>query len=101
MGKLKYIYDTFGDGVNTASRMQGHSDPMQVNISASTRTILSDAFILESRGLTDVKGKGPMEMFYVHGGPKLEPTEAQTPSPPQLLGITNIFASPGYVAPSE
>lgn len=65
VGRLKYIYDIFGDGVNTASRMENHAVPMHINISRSTRALLDETFVIRERGLVDVKGKGPMEMFYV------------------------------------
>ena len=65
VGKLKYIYDIFGDGVNTASRMESYSEPMQINLSAATRALLSPNYILKSRGMIDVKGKGQMEMFFL------------------------------------
>jgi class 3 adenylate cyclase len=71
IGRLKYIYDIFGDGVNTASRMESRAEPMQVNISGATRAMLGPDFIVESRGLIEAKGKGPMEMFYVRGAPSI------------------------------
>ncbi|MFM8764924.1 MAG: adenylate/guanylate cyclase domain-containing protein [Spartobacteria bacterium] len=42
IGRLKYIYDIFGDGVNTASRMESRAEPMQINISAATRARLAE-----------------------------------------------------------
>jgi adenylate cyclase len=66
VGKLKYIYDIFGDGVNTASRMEAHADQMQINISSATRKLLSNRFKVEDRGPIRVKGKGMMEMYFVH-----------------------------------
>ncbi len=69
IGRLKYIYDIFGDGVNTASRMEGHCDPMQINLSVETRDLLDESFAVASRGLIEVKGKGPLEMFYVERAP--------------------------------
>lgn len=67
VGRVKYIYDIFGDGVNTAARMESNAEPMCINISRSTRDQLGDAFVCEPRGLIPVKGKGELEMFYVLG----------------------------------
>lgn len=67
VGRVKYIYDIFGDGVNTAARMEANSEPMCINISQSTRLKIGDAFSCEPRGLIPVKGKGEMEMFFVNG----------------------------------
>lgn len=65
VGKLKYIYDIFGDGVNTASRMESYSEPMEINLSSATRSLLSDHYALRARGRISVKGKGDMEMFFL------------------------------------
>ena len=67
VGKLKYIYDIFGDGVNTASRMESYSEPMKINISPATRALLGPAYQIRSRGAIEVKGKGEMEMFFLEG----------------------------------
>jgi class 3 adenylate cyclase len=69
IGRLKYIYDIFGDGVNTASRMEGRCEPMRINMSGRTRALLDASFPVTARGAVEVKGKGPMEMFYVEDAP--------------------------------
>lgn len=67
VGKLKYIYDIFGDGVNTAARMESTSKPMKINISQSTHTKVEDHFTVEKRELLAIKGKGPMQTYFVNG----------------------------------
>ena len=65
VGTNKYLYDVFGDAVNTASRMEGASLPMRINISGKTAELISGKIPLEERGSLEVKGKGPMQMFFV------------------------------------
>lgn len=66
VGIKKYIYDVFGDAINTASSMQTYSEPMKINLSATTQKLISKGeFRLTSRGKHDVKGKGEMEMFFL------------------------------------
>jgi adenylate cyclase len=65
VGVKKYIYDVFGDTINTASRMESHSEPMAVNVSAATRSRVGDAFRFIERPPLDVKGKGAMCMYFV------------------------------------
>ncbi|MCG8306721.1 MAG: hypothetical protein MI975_04960 [Cytophagales bacterium] len=76
VGVKKYIYDVFGDTINTASRMESNSEPMRVNISEETyRLIRETAFVKEhniaflKREPAYVKGKGNMNMFFVVPGP--------------------------------
>ncbi len=65
VGVKKYIYDVFGDTINTASRMETMSDPMRINVSEATWRLVKDAFSFVERGLVEVKGKGTMRMYFV------------------------------------
>jgi len=65
VGVKKYIYDVFGDSINTASRMESNSEPMKINISETTYQIIKDKFKVIERGSIPVKGKGEMRMYFV------------------------------------
>lgn len=67
VGKLKYIYDIFGDGVNTAARMETSSEPMKINVSQSIFSKIQDNFTTEKRELLSIKGKGTMQTYFVNG----------------------------------
>lgn len=66
VGTKKYLYDIFGDTVNTASRMESNSEPMRINISEATKNLLGDCFDIEERQVVSVKGKGLMAMYFVN-----------------------------------
>jgi len=67
VGVRKYIYDVFGDTINTASRMESNSEPMRINVSHITHDLLKNKFQFTERGTMEVKGKGKMDMFFVDG----------------------------------
>lgn len=66
IGTHKFAYDIWGDTVNTASRMESHSLPGRIQVSAATRALLGDRFDFEPRGVIEVKGKGGMETFFLN-----------------------------------
>ena len=68
VGVKKYIYDVFGDAINTASRMQDHSEPMKINVSESTHRIVGEDVNFIEREASEVKGKGKMQMYFVSEG---------------------------------
>jgi class 3 adenylate cyclase len=65
IGTHKFVYDVWGDTVNTASRMESHSLPGRIQVSSATRAALGDRFTLERRGVIEVKGKGMMETYFL------------------------------------
>ncbi len=67
IGHRKFIYDLWGDAVNTASRMESHGEPGLVQVTEATFHRLKDAFDLEERGLIHVKGKGEMRTYFLRG----------------------------------
>ena len=67
VGVKKYIYDVFGDTINTACRMEQNSEPMKINLSEATRAALGEHYELVPRGEVEVKGKGGMRMYFVSG----------------------------------
>jgi adenylate cyclase len=67
IGTSKFIYDLWGDAVNTASRMESHSTPGRIQVTATTFERLRHAYRFESRGLINVKGKGDMPTYFLLG----------------------------------
>ena len=63
IGKKKFVYDLWGDAVNTAGRMESHGEPGKIHVSAQTAQLLQGKFDMQSRGLLNVKGKGELETF--------------------------------------
>lgn len=66
IGKSKFLYDLWGDVVNTASRMESHGLAGRIQMSAATHQALTQSFELEHRGVIDVKGKGDMSTWFLN-----------------------------------
>ena len=67
IGHDKFIYDLWGDAVNTASRMESHGQAGTIQITRATYELIKDDFVCELRGTVDVKGKGGIEVWRVTG----------------------------------
>ena len=67
IGKCKFLYDLWGDVVNTASRMESHGVPGRIQVTDTTRRRLSERFLFEERGTINVKGKGEMHTWFLNG----------------------------------
>ena len=63
IGRRKFIYDLWGDTVNTASRMESHGVPDAIQVTARVHDRLRDRYTFEPRGTIEVKGKGPMSTW--------------------------------------
>src|SRR6185436_738550 len=67
IGKSKFIYDLWGDTVNTASRMESHGVPGAIQVTEATQRALAGKYRLQERGEIDVKGKGRMKTWLLEG----------------------------------
>ncbi|MGD9516382.1 adenylate/guanylate cyclase domain-containing protein, partial [Mycolicibacterium sp.] len=76
VGAKKYFHDLWGDAVNVASRMETTDVEGRIQVPDNVYERLRDRFVLEERGVVDVKGKGPMHTWYLVA----HRAEAVTPS---------------------
>ena len=67
IGRKRFLYDLWGDAVNTASRMESHGTPGRIQITRATYELVCDEFECEPRGTISIKGKGEMEVWYLLG----------------------------------
>lgn len=65
IGIKKFIYDLWGDTVNTASRMESHGTPGTIQITESTFQLIQNQFQIEPIGQIAIKGKGNMMTYRV------------------------------------
>ena len=63
IGDTRFTYDVWGDAVNIASRMESHSLPNRVQVSETYRETVGDAFVMEERGVIDIRSLGPTRTF--------------------------------------
>jgi class 3 adenylate cyclase len=67
IGRAKFIYDLWGDTVNTASRMETHALPGTIQVTSRAYDRLRPRYQLRPRGPIEVKGKGPMNAYLLIG----------------------------------
>ena len=65
VGFKKYVYDIWGDTVNTAARMETASETGRINVSESTYQLIKNNFTCISRGKIEAKNKGSINMYFV------------------------------------
>lgn len=63
IGHKKFIYDLWGDTVNTASRMESHGIPGLIQVNSSIYNILKNDYQFKDRGEIEIKGKGKFHTY--------------------------------------
>jgi class 3 adenylate cyclase len=74
IGTRKFIYDLWGDTVNTASRMESQGTPGCIQVTERTRILLDGRYTFSDPRRLNVKGKGEMTTYYLTG--RREPAPA-------------------------
>jgi guanylate cyclase len=72
IGRSKFVFDVWGDAVNTAARMESTGEPGRIQVSDATYLLLADDFVCERRGPVDLKGKGTMTTWWLVRERRLE-----------------------------
>jgi adenylate cyclase len=67
IGRRKFIYDLWGDTVNTASRMESHGVPGEIQVTERVFDRLKGSYAFRPRGKVPVKGKAEMEAYLLLG----------------------------------
>ena len=67
IGRRKFIYDLWGDTVNTASRMESNGLPGSIQVTERTYRKLCERYRFEERGTIAVKGKGDLPTWLLIG----------------------------------
>ena len=67
IGSHRFLYDIWGDAVNLASRLESHSLPGRIHLSARTSEMLASRYQIEPRGLINLRGIGKVKTFFLTG----------------------------------
>ncbi len=67
VGQRKFLYDLWGEVVNTASYMESNGLPGRIQVTDATRQRLGEPFVFEARGAIDGNGRGQMNTWFLTG----------------------------------
>ena len=65
IGEKKFSYDIWGDTVNIASRLESHGVKGKIQVSEEVFQQLQSEFNFEHRGITNIKGIGPKDTYFL------------------------------------
>ena len=69
VGENKFLYDLWGDAVNTAARMESHGEAGKIHVSddfcIAVETVHAPSLRFIPRGEMDIKGKGKMKTYFL------------------------------------
>jgi len=67
IGTTKFTYDLWGDTVNIASRMESQGVANQIQVTATTYERLKSQYLLQKRGILEIKGIGEVTTYILIG----------------------------------
>lgn len=67
IGRQKFTYDLWGDTVNTASRMESHGIPGQIQVTPNAYERLRHRYSFQPREQVEIKGKGRIVPYLLLG----------------------------------
>lgn len=70
IGKKIFLYDLWGDTVNTASRLEQYGEAGRINVGKNTYELIKNHFICTLRGSVSSADSGSIPMYFVEGEKK-------------------------------
>jgi adenylate cyclase len=65
IGESRFLWDVYGETVNTASRMESTAPPGTIQVTDRLADALTAAFRVAPRGIVDIKGMGPVHTSFL------------------------------------
>jgi adenylate cyclase len=87
VGSRRFFYDVWGDAVNVASRMETTDSIGRIQVPEEVYRRLKDDFVLQERGVIQVKGKGVMRTWYLIGRKPDTGSGDVAAEAPQTVGV--------------
>ncbi len=78
IGQKKFTYDLWGDTVNTASRMESHGIPGQIQVTERAYQRLKHRYRFQPRESVEIKGKGRLVPYLLLGLTEDSPHRIET-----------------------
>ncbi len=69
VGDSRFLYDLWGDPVNTASRMETTGECGRIQVTHDVVEALGESYAFEPRGEIEIKGKGRMQTWWMTAQP--------------------------------
>ena len=86
IGHKRFAYDLWGNTVNMAARMESHGEAGRIQVTPAVHERLAGRYVLEARGLVDIKGAGAMRTWFLEGRVSTAPQPESRVSSPSHLG---------------
>lgn len=100
IGRRKFSYDLWGDSVNTASRMESHGVPGEIQVTPRAYERLRHRYRFQAREPVEVKGKGQVVPYLLLGRDMNAPSRQQTTgSETQQAPSRTTFEATNVVTP--
>ncbi|MGR0220239.1 adenylate/guanylate cyclase domain-containing protein [Agromyces sp. ZXT2-6] len=65
IGESRFLWDVYGETVNTASRMESTAPPGSIQLTDRIAGAVAERFVVRPRGIVEIKGMGPVHTSFL------------------------------------
>lgn len=67
IGESRFLWDVYGETVNTASRMESTAPPGSIQVTERVAEVVGTRFLVRPRGIVEIKGMGAVRTSFLDG----------------------------------